>query len=144
MRRVGGILLLGALGGALAGFLALASFVALTLSQPGNPAGEAFAFGVLFSFAPALAGGLAGVLVGIFRPSVLGGAAIGLAATVLLILVWALLTAGQRGLVWGLSESSRFVAVFGAGPILVSATVAAWLRTRRERRRVALTPGQSV
>jgi hypothetical protein len=90
-----------------------------------------------------LVGGLLGAFIAILRANPLGGAALGLLAVVIFVSLWAL---GQGDVS---SFGDRLVravpfAVWFSIPSLVTGLVVAWLRMRRERKRVSLTPGQPV
>jgi hypothetical protein len=108
----------------------------------GSNVGEAAFYGVLFGVGAFVVGGVLGAFIAMLRANLLGGAGLGLLAVALFVLLW---TMGQNdvSLSRALARSLPFAAWF-AVPSVLAGLLLAWLRMRREKKRLALTPGQPV
>jgi hypothetical protein len=142
MRRIGEILLLGLVGAFLCAFLFWLFFV-IQAAIGGNDVGEAAAYGILFGIGAFVVGGFIGALIAMLRASLPGGAAVGALAVGVFVLLWALTQGDAVSFSQALSRSLPF-AIWFAVPSLLTGLVVASLRIRRERKRVSLTPGQTV
>lgn len=142
MRRIGEILLLAFVGAFVCAVLFWLSFV-IQAAMDGNNVGEAAAYGILFSFGAFFVGGVLGAFIAMLRASLLGGAALGLLAVAVFVLLWALGQSDGVSFSRALSRALPF-AIWFSVPSLLTGLLVAWLRLRRECKRVALTPGQPV
>jgi ABC-type Fe3+ transport system permease subunit len=148
MRRIGETLLLGLVGAFVCAILFWLYFV-IQAAIDGSNVGEAAAYGLLFGVGAFLVGGVLGAFVAVLRANLLGGAALGLLAVAIFVLLWTLGQSDGVSFSQALSRSLPF-AIWFAIPSLLTGLLVAWLRMRRERARRAsgnggaLTPGQPV
>jgi hypothetical protein len=123
MSSVVGALVCALLGGAVYVIMALAD---------GASGGEAFLYGAMVGVAGALAGGLIGFIVGVANLNVLGGAAAGLLATVVLVALYVLSFARPGQIGYFLGMSGIIVIVFSL-PAVLTGIITALIMKRLTR-----------
>ena len=139
MRRLGEILSLAALGAILCAFLFWVFFVILAAADGGN-AGEAAFYGLIFAFGALAIGGLLGAVIAFARANALGGALLGAAGVALFVLLWTLSGVQDAGFERAFNRALPFL-IYYSFPAVAAGLLLGWLRMRRERRRLSLTPG---
>jgi hypothetical protein len=125
MAQFGKILVSGAIGAGLGAVFSFLGFVLLALLDS-TSVSEAIAFGILVGFVGAFVGFMIGIAVRIGNVGLLGGGVIGAVATLLLMLLYALVIGRPGEFGYFLSESRIILLVMGL-PSVASGVITAFL-----------------